>query len=345
MQINGRTIGISDKPYIIAEISANHNGDILKAKQLIKLAKESGSDAVKIQTYTADTMTIDTDKEDFLIKGGLWDGFTLYELYKKAHTPWDWHQDLFDYAKEVGITIFSTPFDETAVDFLESLHVPAYKVASFEMTDILLIEKIAKTNKPIIMSTGMASASEIQEAVQTVQKYHNNLVLLHCVSSYPARVSEFNLMTMLEISKQFNVEVGLSDHSLSNVAAITSVAMGAIVIEKHFIQSRADKGPDSEFSLEPEELKELCRDTELAWKSKGRVNFDRNEKENENKKFRRSIYFVENLKKGDVVSQSSIRRIRPGFGLSPKYFNLIIGRKVLQDVERGVPVSWEMLSE
>lgn len=341
MKINNREIGLNNNPYIIAEVSANHNGDIEKAKELIKLAKKSGADAVKIQTYTADTMTLNADTEDFKIKGGLWDGYTLYNLYEEAYTPWEWHKELFDYANELGITIFSTPFDETAVDFLENLNVPAYKVASFEMTDLLLIEYIAKTGKPIIISSGMSSIDEISDALNVIFKYHRNVVLLHCVSSYPAEYNEFNLNSISYLKEKFNINVGLSDHSLSNIASITSVALGATVIEKHFIKSRTDKGPDSEFSLEPEELTELCKLTKAAWEALGIHGIKRGEKELSNLKFRRSIYYTKDLEAGAIVSEEDIKRVRPGYGIPAKMYPEIIGRRLKASVTFAQATSWE----
>ncbi|MFG1523151.1 pseudaminic acid synthase [Halobacteriovorax sp. GFR7] len=344
MKINNREIGPNNNPYIIAEVSANHNGDIDKAKELIKLAKESGADAVKIQTYTADTMTLDMDTDEFKITGGLWDGYTLYNLYKEAYTPWEWHKELFNYAQKLDITIFSTPFDESAVDFLEELNVPAYKVASFEMTDLVLIDYIAQKMKPIIISTGMSTLEEIKEAHATITKYHNNVVFLHCVSSYPTKAENFNLRMMNTIKEMLNVDIGLSDHSLSNTAAIASVTLGATVIEKHFIKDRSDKGPDSDFSLEPSELRSLCKETKVAWESLGKDDFSNREKESASKKHRRSIYFVNDLKAGDLIKEEDIRRVRPGNGLPPKYFHELIGKRVSKDVSFGEAVKWESIS-
>lgn len=344
MKINNREIGPNNNPYIIAEVSANHNGDIEKAKELIKLAKESGADAVKIQTYTADTMTLDMDTDEFKITGGLWDGYTLYNLYKEAYTPWEWHKELFDYAQQLDITIFSTPFDESAVDFLEELNVPAYKVASFEMTDLVLIDYIAQKMKPIIISTGMSTLEEIKEAHAIITKYHNEVVFLHCVSSYPTKAENFNLRMMNTIRETLNVDIGLSDHSLSNTAAIASVALGATVIEKHFIKDRNDKGPDSDFSLEPSELRSLCKETKVAWESLGKDDFSNREKESASKKHRRSIYFVNDLKAGDLIKEEDIRRVRPGNGLPPKYFHELIGKRVSKDVSFGEAVKWESIS-
>lgn len=342
--INGREIGPDYPPYVIAEISANHNGDINKALRLIEIAKESGADAVKIQTYTADTMTLNVDKEDFKIKGGLWDGYTLYDLYKEAHTPWEWHEKMFQFAKDCGITIFSSPFDETAVDFLEELNTPAYKVASFEATDIPLIQYMAKKNKPMIMSTGMANFDEIQESVKAIKKTGNEqLVLLHCVSAYPALAKNYHLKTISDLSSRLNVMAGLSDHTLGTATSVASVALGACVIEKHFTHDRSDKGPDSEFSLEPNELKTLCSEVKIAWESLGEVNYKKKDQESSNSVFRRSIYYSKDLKAGEIISKENIKRIRPGYGLEPKYYFDILGKKVSQDVEKGDPVSWDSI--
>ena len=342
--IDGRKISREHKPYIIAELSANHNGSIDKALETIEMAKAAGADAIKLQTYTPDTMTIDCDKQDFHIEGGLWDGYKLYDLYKWAHTPYEWHKAMFDKAREIGITVFSTPFDETAVDLLEELGAPAYKIASFELLDLPLIARVAKTGKPMIMSTGMANYNEIKEAVDTARSNGcEELVVLHCISSYPSPIEESNLATIADISKEFNCIAGLSDHTLGTVVSVASVTLGASLIEKHVTMSRKDKGPDSAFSLEPNELKTLCEETESAWKAIGKAGYERKPAEEENVKFRRSIYFVKNIKKGEVLKESDIRRIRPGFGLEPKYFDSLIGKKVTADVTRGTPVSWEVI--
>jgi N-acetylneuraminate synthase len=344
ININKQPIGNNFPPYIIAELSANHNGSIERAKKTILTAKEAGANAIKIQTYTADTITIDCDKEDFQIHGGLWDGYKLYDLYKWAETPFEWHKELFDYAKEVGITIFSTPFDETAVDLLEELNTPAYKIASFEAIDIPLIKYVASKGKPMIVSTGMANLEEIREVVDTVNSEGNeNLILLHCISSYPAPVEESNLLTIPDMIKKFKVSIGLSDHTLTNTASIVAVSLGACVIEKHFILDRKEKGPDSEFSITPDELKRLCRDTKDAWLSLGKAGYDRKPAEEASVKYRRSIYFVEDLKAGQVIEKKHIRRIRPGYGLAPKYESSILGKIATKDIERGTPVSWELL--
>lgn len=343
--IDKREIGMNQPPYIIAELSANHNGKIERALETIRYAKEAGADAIKIQTYTADTMTIDCDKEDFQIHGGLWDGYKLYDLYKWAETPFEWHKEIFDYAKKIGITLFSTPFDETAVDLLEDLNAPAYKVASFEATDLPLIRYIASTKKPMIMSTGMANLVEIEEMVEAARTAGcKDLILLHCISSYPAPVDQLNLLTIPDMREKFGVQVGLSDHTITNTASIASVVLGATVIEKHFILDRADKGPDSEFSITPEELRLLCRDAKDAWLSLGLAGYERKPAEEANAKFRRSLYFVEALKAGQVIEKHHVRRIRPGFGLSPKFEIDVIGQKVKVDVDKGTPVSWTLIN-
>jgi len=339
--IDGKQIGAGYPPYIIAELSANHNGSLEKAKATILAAKESGANAIKLQTYTADTMTIDCDHDEFMLKGGLWDGYKLYDLYEWAHTPYEWHEELFRYAKAIGITLFSTPFDETAVDLLENLGAPAYKIASFEITDLPLIRYIAATGKPIIMSTGMANEEEIALAIDTVKQAGcTELVVLHCISSYPAPIEQANLLTMTDIINQHHVIGGLSDHTLTNVAAITAVALGANVIEKHFIVSKADKGPDSEFSIEPQQLSELCLDTYQAWQALGKVNYELSDNERENVKYRRSLYFVADLKKGDVITKDNMRCIRPGLGLPPQHYDEILGREIAQDIPYGTPVHW-----
>jgi len=338
--IDGHRIGPSHPPYIIAELSANHNGDINRAFKIIEAAKESGANAIKLQTYTADTITIDCDSEDFQIKGGLWHGQTLYQLYQKAHLPWEWHKQLFDKAKELGITIFSSPFDHTAVDMLEQLGAPAYKIASFEAIDLPLIEYVAKTGKPMIISTGMANEEEIKDAIETAKNAGcNQLVILHCVSSYPAPACEYNLATVADMAQKFGVLTGLSDHTIDNTTAITSVAFGACVIEKHVTLNRSDGGPDDSFSLEPNELTKLCRDSKIAWSAKGKVNYERTESEQGNITFRRSLYLVKDVNKGEQLTQENVRSIRPGFGLAPKYLPLVLGKQLNCDMRRGSPLT------
>jgi len=343
--IENRKIAETEPPYIIAELSANHNGSLQRAKLLLKMAKESGVDAIKIQTYSADTMTIDCDKSDFMIKGGLWDGYKLYDLYDEAHTPFEWHSELYRYAKELGVVLFSSPFDETAVDLLETLNTPAYKIASFELTDLPLISYVAKKGKPIFMSTGMASEVEISEAIETARSSGcNSLLLFHCISSYPTPIAQSNLKQIIKLKKTFGVSVGLSDHTIGNTAAITAIALGACAIEKHFTISRNDKGPDSGFSIEPNELKSLVNETRDAWNALGDDNFSRPKSESDSKVFRRSLYFVSDIKSGEKIKSTDIRRIRPGFGIPPKHFDEIIGKTVTKDVSRGEAVRWELIS-
>ena len=331
--IDGRVIGPEVAPYVIAEMSANHNGNIETAFKIIEAAKQAGADAIKMQTYRPDTITLDCDSEDFRIHGGLWDGRTLYDLYQEAHTPWAWHAPLFAHARKHGITIFSSPFDNTAVDLLEDLNAPAYKIASFEAIDIPLIKYVASTGKPMIISTGMADAEEIQEAIDAAREGGcKELAILHCVSGYPAPSEDYNLRTIPDMVERFGLVTGLSDHTLDNTTAITSVAMGASIIEKHFTLDRSGGGPDDSFSLEPAELVALCKDSKTAWAALGRVDYGRKSSEQGNVKFRRSLYFVKDLKAGDVITADAVRSVRPGFGLAPKYINKIIGKTLLHDV-------------
>lgn len=342
--INGRKIGQDMPPYIIAEMSANHNGNIETALVIIEEAKKAGSDAVKLQTYRPDTITLNCDSEDFQIHGGLWDGRTLYELYEWAHTPWEWHKPLFDHANKLGITIFSSPFDNTAVDLLEDLNAPAYKIASFEAVDLPLIKYVASTGKPMIISTGMADAEEIQEAIDAAREGGcNELAILHCVSGYPAPASDYNLHTLSDMIGRFGLVTGLSDHTLDNTTAITAVALGASIIEKHFTLDRSGGGPDDSFSLEPNELANLCRDSKTAWQALGEVDYGRKSSEHCNVKFRRSLYFVKDMKAGDTITADSVRSVRPGYGLSPKYLAMILGRKVRSDVCVNSPVGLDLI--
>ena len=346
ISINGVKIGLGYKPYIIAELSANHNGSIEKAFAAIEAAAKTGVDAIKIQSYTADTMTIDSDKADFKISSGLWQGYTLYQLYQQAHTPFEWHKPLFEKAKSVGITLFSTPFDESAVDLLVSLDAPAYKIASFELTDLPLIKYVAQTKKPMIMSTGMASIDEIEQAIVTAKENGcSELVVLHCISAYPAPAEQSNLATIKDIADRFQVLAGLSDHTLGTSVAVASVALGACLIEKHFTLDRNDQGPDSSFSLQPEEFKTLVADTATVHKAIGQVNYQRGAAEQESVKHRRSLYFVRDLKSGDTITEQDIKRIRPGLGLAPKYYSQVLGQKVNQNIERGTAVSWALINQ
>ena len=343
--ILGREISEQVPPYIIAEISANHNGTLENAFKIIDMAKRCGADAVKMQTYTPDTITLNSEKEDFVIKDGLWKGRTLHQLYEWAHTPWEWHAEMFAYAKEVGITLFSTPFDDTAVNLLEDLNTPAYKIASFECIDLNLIKRVAHTNKPLIISTGMANDAEIGEAVETAMKFGTGeLTLLHCVSGYPSPADEYNLRTIADMKNRFGVNVGLSDHTLSNVTAISAVALGAVMVEKHVTLNRDGGGPDDSFSLEEDGLLELCSSTKVAWQALGKVNYERTEAEKGNVKFRRSLYYVRSLKKGDVITENDIRSVRPGYGLPPKYYEKLIGLRVLQTIEENTPVTFESVN-
>ena len=341
--IDGRRIGAQYPPYIIAELSANHNGDINRAFRIMEEAKQAGADAIKLQTYTQDTITMDCSNEDFMIRGGLWDGNSLYELYKKAHLPWDWHKPLFEKAKELDITIFSSPFDNSAVDLLEELNSPAYKVASFEVIDLPLIEYIAKTGKPMIISSGMASEPEIQEAVDTARNAGcKDLIVLHCVSSYPAPAEQYNLKTIQDISDRFNVLSGLSDHTIDNATAIASVVLGACVIEKHVTLDRNGGGADDSFSLEPPELFQLCKDSRTAWSALGNISYDRLDCELPNIKFRRSLYFMRDMAVGDQIDENCVRSIRPGFGLAPKHFKTLLGKRLSMSVRRGDPVTHDV---
>jgi len=326
--IDGRKIGPDYPPYIIAELSANHNGDINRAFRIMEEAKNAGADAIKLQTYTHETITMDCDSDEFQIRGGLWDGQTLYELYKGAHMPWAWHKPLFEKAKELDITIFSSPFDFTAVDLLEDLDAPAYKIASFEVIDLPLIKRVAQTGKPMIISTGMANKVEIEEAITTARENGcEELVVLHCVSGYPAPADQYNLRTIADIATRFNVLSGLSDHTIENATAVASVALGACLIEKHVTLDRSGGGADDSFSLEPKELAELCTDTKIAWQAMGKVNYERTEAEQGNVKFRRSLYVVKDIAAGETLTAENVRSIRPGFGLAPKHYDAILGKK------------------
>jgi len=329
------------KPFIIAELSANHNHDINRAFQLMEAAKVAGASAIKLQTYTADTLTLDHDSEDFVIKEGLWAGYKLYDLYDEAHTPWEWHAALFEKGKELGITVFSTPFDESAVDFLETFDVPMYKIGSFELIHLPLIKYVAKLGKPIIMSTGMATLKEIMDAVEVAQSNGcKDLTLLHCVSAYPAKIEDCNLAMMVDLKKQFpGIRIGLSDHTLGVTVAIAAVALGAEVIEKHVTLSRAEGGVDSAFSLEPHELELLCKETANAANAIGCVNYQRNETERSNIAYRPSIYAAKNIKIGEVLTKENIRIIRPGFGGSPQHYSTLLGRVCTLELEKGARVN------
>jgi N-acetylneuraminate synthase len=342
ININSRLISENEPPYIIAEMSANHNGSIENAFKIIAEAKKNGADAVKLQTYTADTITLNSDAPEFKINGGLWNGRTLYDLYQEAQMPWEWHKPLFEFAKQEGITIFSSPFDFTAVDLLESLDAPAYKIASFEAVDIPLIKYVAQTGKPMIISTGMADKNEIQEAIDAARSNGcKQLAILHCVSGYPAPADEYNLATIPDMAKRYNVLTGLSDHTLDNTTAIASVVLGARIIEKHFTLNRNGGGPDDSFSLEPQDLKNLCNSARTAWEAIGQVNYARTSSEQGNVQFRRSIYFIKDMFAGDIIDESCIRSVRPGLGLAPKYWDEILGKKVKGNIKANTKTSFD----
>lgn len=341
--INARSVGSNSPVYIIAELSANHNKDFEQAIELIKSVKEAGADAIKLQTYTPDTITIDCDNEYFRIsKGTIWEGRNLYDLYKEAYTPWEWQPELKEVANELGIDLFSTPFDHTAVDFLEDMGVPAYKIASFEMVDIPLIKRLAKTGKPIIMSTGMATLAEIDEAVTAARKAGcRELALLKCTSAYPADPAGMNLRTIPHMAAAFDVPVGLSDHTLGIAVPVAAVTLGACIIEKHITLSRSVPGPDSDFSLEPHEFKAMVDAIRVTEKALGRVNYSITEKEAASRVFRRSLFVVKDMKAGDVFTMENVRSIRPGYGLPTSYLDEIIGKKVKRDIKAGTPLDWE----
>lgn len=344
INIGERRIGPKDQTYFIAEMSANHIQNFEKAAEIIKTAKKAGADAIKLQTYTPDTMTLDCDNKYFKIKGTIWEGKTLYDLYRQAYTPWEWQPKLKKIAEEIKLDFFSTPFDETAVDFLEEMQVPAYKIASFENIDLPLIRKIAKTGKPIILSTGMATLAEIDEAVQTIKKAGGNeLILLKCTSSYPAPLEEMNLCTIPHLSKAFGVPAGLSDHSMSLAVPIAAVTLGACVIEKHFTLSRNEPSPDRSFSLEPHEFKEMVDAVRKTKKAIGKVFYGLSKSEKQSRIFRRSLFAVKNIKAGEEITSSNIRSIRPGHGLHTRYLNKIIGRKAKKDIQQGTPITWDLI--
>jgi N-acetylneuraminate synthase len=343
--IAGRLIGTEAPPYIIAELSANHNGKLETALKLVEEAKKAGADAIKLQTYTADTITLNSSAEEFRITGGLWDGKTLYQLYSEAHMPWEWHEPLFALAKRLDIAMFSSPFDSTAVDLLESLDTPAYKIASFEATDLPLIKYVASARKPMIISTGMANADEIEEAIQAARDGGcSELAILHCVSGYPAPSTDYNLRTIPHMMERYGVVTGLSDHTIGNATAITSIALGASIIEKHFTLDRNGGGPDDSFSIQPPELAELCHDTKTAWGALGKIDYTRKASEQGNAQFRRSLYFVKDVPSGSVITPDAVRSVRPGFGLPPKHLDSVIGRRVLRDVFANTPVLEELLA-
>jgi pseudaminic acid synthase len=347
IKINRRSIGAGQPAYIIAELSANHNGDYDRAVQIIRAAKDAGADAIKLQTYTADTITIASDRPEFRVSGGtLWDGRTLHDLYAEAFTPWEWQPKLKKLAEELGMDCFSSAFDPTAVDFLESIGVPAHKIASCELVDIPLIRKMARTGKPLIISTGMATAQEIEEALQSARDTGaTQIALLKCTSAYPAPPEEMNLRTIPEMARRFRVPVGLSDHTRGIAAPVAAVALGACIIEKHLTISRSDPGPDSAFSLEPYEFKAMVDAVRVAEKALGEVLFDVSPKEQANRAYRRSLFVVDDLKPGEPFTRHNVRSIRPGNGLHPRHLEEIIGKTAAQDIKRGTPLSWELVAK
>ncbi len=344
--IGDRKIGSDHPPYVICELSANHNGNFDAAIRLIEAAKKTGADAVKIQTYRADTITLNSDRPEFCISGGLWHGRTLYDLYEEAHTPWEWHKPMFDYARKLGITMFSSPFDPTAVDMLEDLGVPAYKIASFEAVDLNLIRYVASTGKPMIISTGMADAEEIEEAIDAARDGGcTQLAILHCVSGYPAPAGDYNLATIPDMIERFGVVTGLSDHTLDNTTAIASVALGASIVEKHFTLDRSGGGPDDSFSLEPTEFVDLCESTKTAWAARGRIDYGQKSSEQGNVTFRRSLYVTKDIPAGSLITSENVRSVRPGFGLAPRYYDTVMGKQAARDLKFGEPLDWNDLAE
>jgi N-acetylneuraminate synthase len=347
ISIGGFRVGLTNKPFIIAEMSGNHNQSLERALEIVKAAAESGAHALKLQTYTADTITLNVDDGDFVIKddSSLWSGNSLHKLYEKAHTPWEWHEPIMQLAKKLGMICFSSPFDESAVDFLEGLNVSAYKIASFENSHLPLIRKVAATGKPMIISTGMASVAEIHEAVQAATEAGcKNLILLKCTSTYPASPENTNVLTIPHMKELFKCQVGLSDHTMGVGASIASVAHGATVIEKHFTLSRADGGVDSTFSLEPDELKSLVVETERAWLSLGSVKYGASDSEEKSRIFRRSLYVGENMAVGDIFTVENLRVVRPGYGLAPKYYENILGKRIRKNAKKGTPIDWELIN-
>lgn len=343
--IAGRPIGADAPPYVIAEMSANHDGSLDKALAIVEAARAAGADAVKIQTYRPDTITLDCDAPEFVVRGGLWDGRTLFDLYAQAHMPWAWHRPLFDHARKCGITLFSSPFDPTAIDLLEDLGAPAYKIASFEAVDLPLIRYAASTGKPMIISTGMADEDEIGEAIAAARDGGcKELAILHCVSGYPAPAADYNLRTLGDMIGRFGCVTGLSDHTLDNTTALAAVALGASIIEKHFTLDRSGGGPDDSFSLEPADLAALCASARTCWQALGRVDYGRKDSEKGNVQFRRSLYFVKALKAGEIIPPDAVRSVRPGFGAAPKFLPDVIGRRVTRDVAANTPVRLDTLA-
>ncbi len=346
IKIGDRFVGLHSKPFIIAEMSGNHNQSLGRALAIVDAAVRTGVDAIKIQTYTADTMTLDMDEGEFRIRDdkSLWNGTSLYKLYQQAHTPWEWHKPIFERCAQQGILCFSTPFDETSVDFLETLNAACYKIASFEMNDLPLIKKVASTGKPMIISTGMATVGEIDEAVLTARRAGcKDIVLLKCTSTYPASPQNSNIATIKNMREIFSCEVGLSDHTLGIGAAIAAIASGATVIEKHFTLSRLDGGVDSAFSMEPQEMKSLVEESERAWQALGRVQYGPTAQEEASLQFRRSLYIAKDMKAGERLSKENLKSIRPGFGLAPKYYETFLGKMISRDAAKGTPLSWDLI--
>lgn len=347
MQLGKHSVGVGNKPFIIAEMSGNHNQSLARALEIVDAAAKVGAHALKIQTYTADTMTLDLAEREFYVSDpeNLWAGTTLHKLYEEAHTPWEWHKPIFDRCRELGMVGFSTPFDDTSVDFLETLDVPCYKIASFENIDIPLIRKVAATGKPMIISTGMATVAEIDETVRAARDAGcKDIVLLKCTSTYPASPENTNILTIPHMRQLFDCEVGLSDHTMGTGVSVASVALGATVIEKHFTLNRADGGVDSTFSMEPAEMAALVLESERAWHALGRVSYGPTEKEKKSLAYRRSLYIVQDVKAGEVLTRENLRAIRPGLGLPPKYLPALLGRKLAKDVKRGTAISWELIA-
>lgn len=347
MQINGREISRNERPYLIAEMSGNHNHSLDRAMEIVTAAAKNGADAVKLQTYTADTLTLDVDMPGFVIEdeSSLWAGRRLYDLYEEAHTPWDWHKPLMDHARSLGIDCFSSPFDATAVDFLEELDVPAYKIASFESIDLALIRKVAATGKPMIISTGMASVVEIGEALRAAREAGNeHICILKCTSTYPATPENTNIRTIPNMRDTFGCEVGLSDHTMGSGVSVAATALGAVLIEKHFTLARADGGVDSAFSLEPDEFQRLRDETERAWQSLGGVVYGGTSAEEGSRVFRRSLYVAQDMAEGEPFTETNLRSVRPGYGLAPKHFDVMLGKRVNRALKKGTPVSWDLIA-
>lgn len=344
VEIAGRRIGRDFEPYVICELSGNHNGSLERALELLKAAADTGADAIKIQSYTPDTITIDHDGPGFRIEGGLWDGRTLYDLYGEAQTPFEWHEHLFRTARELGVTLFSSPFDHSAVDLLEHFGAPAYKIASFEIVDLPLVAYVAAKRKPMIISTGMANLREIEEAVTTARDHGcEELVLLHCISSYPAPDEQSNVRTVPDLADRFGVVTGLSDHTFGSAVAVASIALGGCVVEKHFTMRRADGGPDSAFSLEPDEFRTLVQDCKRAWRALGQPTYDLQGSERGSVELRRSLYVVRDVAAGEEITNENVRSIRPGHGLPPKHMPEVLGRRASRDLKRGEPLNWDLV--